>query len=138
MASFHWVRGHQDRNKEVEELPIEAQLNIGADALADKWQEEYYGDYHPIPYAYPACPAQLNINEHCVTSQYRHQLIRAYTEPRYIGYLQYRFRWSDETVQSIAWKSLSLAINRINNPLIMTKICNALLPTATTLKRWKW
>ena len=36
-ALFHWVQGHQDRNKEIDGLPIEAQLNIGADALADKW-----------------------------------------------------------------------------------------------------
>ena len=81
-ASFHWVRGHQDRNKDIDKLPIEAQLNIGADELANEWQEEHYGKYHPIPYVYPTSPAQLIINDHCVTSQYRHQLIQAYTEPQ--------------------------------------------------------
>lgn len=35
-ASFHWVQGHQDRNKDIDKLPIEAQLNFGADALANK------------------------------------------------------------------------------------------------------
>ncbi|MGK3734775.1 MAG: putative phosphodiesterase [Bacillariaceae sp.] len=32
-ASFHWVKGHQDKDKRKEDLPLEAQLNIEADEL---------------------------------------------------------------------------------------------------------
>ena len=35
-ALFHWIQDHQDRNKDIDKLPIEAQLNIGADALANE------------------------------------------------------------------------------------------------------
>ena len=35
-ASFHWVRGYQDRNKAIDKLPVEVQLNIGANELAKK------------------------------------------------------------------------------------------------------
>lgn len=36
-SSFHWVKGHQDQNKNVNELSIEAQLNIAADSYASRW-----------------------------------------------------------------------------------------------------
>ena len=54
----------------ISKRPVEAQLNIGADELANKCQEKHYNEYHPISYAYPASPAQLIINNHAITSQY--------------------------------------------------------------------
>jgi hypothetical protein len=54
-------------------------------------------------------------------------------EPAYIQYLQYRFEWSDWTIQTIAWKCLSLAIQRIHRDVLVTKVCSKLLPTADTL-----
>jgi hypothetical protein len=73
----------------------------------------------------------LSIGGISVTSKYRKQLIRAYVEPEYIEYLQYKFGWSNETITGIAWKCLKLAIQRINRDVLLTKICNDLLPTAT-------
>ena len=34
--SFHLVRGHQDRNKNLEELSVKAQLNVCADKLTGR------------------------------------------------------------------------------------------------------
>ena len=110
-ASLHWVWGPQDIKKAINNLPVEAQLNIGTNEFANKWQDEHHSKYHPILYAYPGSPAQLIINDHAVTCQHWYQLIQVYIEPRYIGHLQYKFRWSNETVQWIAWKSLSFAEN---------------------------
>ena len=122
----------------MEDLPIESQLNIAADSYANEWQEDHVGASFPIPYEYPSSQATLIIQNYAVTSNYRHQLIRAYTEPRYIEFLQETNGWSDNTVQVIAWKSLSLGINRINRTVLVTKICNRLLPTAVNLKKWHW
>ena len=41
-------------------------------------------------------------------------------------------------MNSIAWKCLNLGLKRINREVVLVKICNDLLPTATTLLKWKW
>jgi hypothetical protein len=65
-------------------------------------------------------------------------LIRAYAEPEFIQYLQYRFDWPNETIEIIAWKCLSLAIQQINRDVLITKVCNDLLPTADTLCKMRY
>lgn len=119
----------------MKELLIEVQLNLAADEYAAHWQDLHDGDYFPIPIEYPSTQATLIIQNQAVTSNYRHHLIKAYTEPRYIYYLQGANGWSESTIWSIAWKSLSLGITRINRPVIVTKICNRILPTAVNLKK---
>jgi hypothetical protein len=59
-------------------------------------------------------------------------------EPEYIQYLQYRFEWPNETIEIISWKFLSLAIQRINQDVLITKVCNDFLPTADTLCKMKY
>jgi hypothetical protein len=134
---YVWVKGHQDDDKQYDDLSLEAQLNIDADELAGVFQQQS-GKSRPIVNMLPSCPALLLIRGISVTSNYRKQLIRASVEPTYIQYLQYKFGWSDEVVLAIAWKSLSLAIPRIKRDVIITKICNDLLPTATTLYKRKY
>ena len=53
-----------------------------------------------------------------------------------MDYLQTKYHWSDSTIQSIAWKSLSLAIDRISRNVLLTKICNNILPTFFQLHRF--
>jgi hypothetical protein len=129
---YIWVKGHQDDDSQYKDLSLEAQLNIDADELAGIFQQQS-GKSRPIVHMLPNCPALLLIQGISITSNYRKQLIRASVEPTYIQHLQYKFGWSDEIVTSIAWKRSSLAIPRINRDVILTKICNDLLPTATTL-----
>ena len=131
-ATFKWVKGHQDKKIRKDDLPLEAQLNIEADELAGAYQQTN-GIFRPLVHLLPSCPAMLAIRGISITSNYRKQLIRAYVEPAYIQYLQYRFEWSDSTIQTIAWKCLSLAIQRIRRDVLVTKVCNELLPTAATL-----
>ena len=138
ISSFHWVKGHQDQNKNVKELSIEVRLNIAADSYASQWQEDHVGSYFPIPHEYPSSQAMLIIQNQAITNKYRYHLICADTEPRYIEYLQEKNGWSDNTVQAIAWKSLSLGITRINRPVVVSKICNKILFTAVNLKKWNW
>jgi hypothetical protein len=59
-------------------------------------------------------------------------------EPENIQYLQYRFSWSNEIIEIIAWKCLSLAIQRIDRDVLITKVCNDLLPTADTLYKMRY
>jgi predicted peroxiredoxin len=136
-SSYHWVQGHQDKHTSYDDLSLEAQLNVDADWYAGKYYEES-GNFLPQCTLLPACPAMLSIRDITVTSDYKNQLIRAYTKPRYIEYLQNKFGWSDTVINLIAWKSLSLAVRRINRSVILTKISYDLLPTAETLKKYKY
>jgi hypothetical protein len=96
------------------------------------------GKFRPLLSLLPSCDAMLSIRGISVKSNYRKKLFRAYVEPEYIQYLQYRFEWPNETIEIISWKCLSLAIQQINRDVLITKVCNDLLPTATTLCKMKY
>ena len=136
-ATYSWVRGHQDKHTAYIDLPLEAQLNVDADKFAGDFQMTK-GKFRPLVFLLPSCDAMLSIRGISITSNYRKQLIRAYVEPEYIQYLQYRFGWPNETIEIIAWKCLSLAIQRIDRDVLVTKVCNDLLPTAETLYKMKY
>lgn len=56
-----WVKSHQDDGKPYDELPLKAQLNVDADALADSYILEYPDlDYHTV-IPLPLARAQLQI-----------------------------------------------------------------------------
>ena len=118
-------------------MSTEAILNVEADRLVGKYQGEL-GAYSPITHMYPSSPAVLEINGMTIANNIRHQLIKAYSEPKYIHYLQQKNKWNNKTVNSIAWKCLNLGLKRIDREVVLVKICNDLLPTATTLLKWKW
>ena len=73
-AKYKWVKGHQDSAKAYDDLSLEAQLNVDADALAGEYQEEQR-QFHPMVNILPSCPAMLSIRGISVTSNYKKQLI---------------------------------------------------------------
>ena len=75
-----------------------------------------------------SCPAMLDIKGSSITSKVFHNLVDAYTRPLYMSCVQNKFKWEDTTVKSIAWISLSLALNRIDRPALTTHTC----PICTT------
>jgi hypothetical protein len=136
-ATFSHVKGHQDDAEDISKLSLTAQLNVEADSLA----EEYYSTgFTPNLYAptLPACPAMLVLRGVSITNDYSNQLVRAETEPTYIQYLQQKFNWSNPTTELIAWKALNIGLSRINRQCLAVKVCNDLMPTATTLKKQKY
>ena len=62
---------------------MEATLNVVANKLGVDFQDQL-GAYWPITHMYPSLPAVLEINEMTITSKHMHQLIKTYTEPRYM------------------------------------------------------
>ena len=67
-------------------MSAEAILNVEADRLARKYQDEF-GAYNPITHMYPSLPVVLEINGMTITNNVRYQLIKAYTELKYMRYL---------------------------------------------------
>ena len=50
---------------------------------------------------------------------------------------QHQFQVDHETVSSIAWGSLKVALRRIHGPTLCTKVCNDLFPTNRILYWWE-
>ena len=73
---------HQD-TRSREKKSTEAKLNVEADRLAGLYQDEL-GAYSPTTHMYPSSPAVLEINGMPKTSNIRHQLIKAYSKPKYL------------------------------------------------------
>ena len=84
--SLQHVYGHQD-TRSRETMSAEIILNVKVDRLAGEYQDEL-GAYSPITHMYPSSPAVLEINGIIITSNVQHHLIKAYSEPMYIRYLQ--------------------------------------------------
>lgn len=135
--TFIHVKGHQDKHRKYSELSLYAQLNVDADAsVGDYWEK--LCKYSPVTMLLPACPAVLSICGVSITNDYKRQLENAFTEPRYIDFLQQKYGWSDFIVQSIAWKCLSRALRQIDRQVVLVKLLHDLLPTAKILQKRKW
>ena len=83
----------------------------------------------------PSNNAALIIHGAHVTSNYYNRLIETYTEMNYMSYLCKRFGWKRDVIQDIAWKSLKLAIKKIERPVVMTKLLNRILAVNYIQKR---
>ena len=110
-------------------MSIEAILNVETDRLAGDYEDQF-GTYSPFTYMYPSSPAVLEINGMKIISNVRYQLIKAYTEPKYMQYLQQKNKWNNKTLHSITLKCLNLGLKGIDRKVILVKIYNDLLPTA--------
>ena len=86
----------------------------------------------------PSCPAVLNIRGISTISKIRHQLQRAFIEPRYRSHLQEKCKWSNATTKLIALKFVSVGLNRIGRELLATKASNEIIPTAVIRKKMKY
>lgn len=60
------------------------------------------------------------------------------SNPRYAVHLQEKFGWSTPTTEIIAWKSLSVGIKRIAREVLVTKVCNDIMPTSVSLKKRRY
>ena len=124
--TFNHVKGHQDNKKDFAELSLLAQLNVGADKLA-----ELAYDYAPksskIATVLPRSPAVLVIGGVSITSRYDKRLKLASCKPQYMQYLQEKFGWTNETTNEVDWQALKLGLKRVSRTCLTVKICNDLL-----------
>ena len=116
-SSFQHVYGHEDTRSRGK-VSAEAIQNVEAYQLAGEYQDELYA-YSPITHMYPSLPAVLENNRMTITSNIRHCLIKAYSEPKYIRYFQPKNKWNHKTVNSIAWKCLNLGLKRLDREVVL-------------------
>jgi hypothetical protein len=102
------VKGHQDKEAPVATLPLPAQLNCEADALAIAALLAIPG---PIPQSlvFPSAVCQLDVAAATVTRKVQASLRFSATAPGMAQYLKDRNNWDDETYDSVYWPAFSAA-----------------------------
>lgn len=80
------VKGHQDDHTSYTDLPLDAQLNVDADAEAGYYQCTF-PRHRPIIPRLPSNSVQLHISGNVICSKLKQQIREAYTVPPYKQYL---------------------------------------------------
>jgi hypothetical protein len=62
----NWIKGHQDEDTPYDELPLQAQLNCDADALAEEYLREATIDFTKTPIM-PTSGCQLHLPQGTIT-----------------------------------------------------------------------
>ena len=130
------IKGHQDTNTAVHTLPLEATLNVQADALA--------GDYlrqNPAPrtrcHMFPNTHAHLHLNDSTITYRYALRIRNAECDPPMVAYLKEKYQWTDAIFDSINWTVHGKAVrSQHHRKTHITKLVHDILPTNKVQHRW--
>jgi hypothetical protein len=84
-------------------LPLSAQLNVDADALAGAYRQpvNLSSDPHPL---LPSTGAQLVIQDKLITGRFPSRICEAASGPELMGYLRNRNHWTQRE-----WNSIDLS-----------------------------
>ncbi len=129
------VKRHQDDHSDYYNLPRPAQLNCDADVLATRELKEYPTTCNLVPLL-PAAKVQLSLCGRTVTRNLPATIRRQHGLRLLKTYLHERFRWRNNTIESIHWEAFSKAFRaRYKFRSFNFKNCFRLLPTGKTLHR---
>ena len=130
------VKGHQNRVHRVRELPLPAQLNIEADALAAQYLHQ---SPHPNREVllFPNAHVHLQFGNSTVTYRYSQRLRNAEHDRITIPYLKQKYQWTDQVFDSINWEVHEKAVRSQRLHLLHTvKLVHDILPTNKVQHRW--
>ena len=98
------IKGHQDRERDYDRLPLLAQLNVDADAIANRYQKDY-GSLRPDVLITQWAGVHLILATGTVTSHYksaiRHHVSAAPLQEQLLN----RNQWSQQTFKTINWSA---------------------------------
>ena len=77
----------------------------------------------------------LDIKGVGITSNLFYHLVREHTKAALLKQIQSKEKWDDETAAAVSWQSTSLAVKRIDREVVITKVCNGILPTMKVLNK---
>ena len=129
------IKGHQDRTRTYDRLPLLAQLNVDADDLANKYQRDH-GLHQPEVLFTRWAGAHLVLPCGTVTSHYVATIrYQASAEPLR-AHLRARNQWSPATLEHINWKAHGASIrHHMHRRTHIIKLVNGILPTNARLHR---
>jgi hypothetical protein len=124
----NWIKGHQDKDTPYDELPLQAQLNCDADALAEEYLREAIIDFTKMPIM-PTSGCQLHLPQGTITHGIKRELKFARSVPPLKEKLKLKHCWSDEEIDDINWAAHGRALRRHDKRReTMVKYLNDILP----------
>ena len=136
-AAIH-VKGHQDNHAPTNELSWEAQLNVYADRLATEALMAQLGDDQPATcLPLPGCNSFLIHHSQCTMSKYKQTLHNAIPEKDFKECMKGRFKWDQETLESVNWEAFRRATNKLKPEMraFVTKLIVRWLPVGARMHR---
>jgi hypothetical protein len=121
------VEGHQDDDQPTHLLPLPAQLNCEADALATQALEAIPTPIPIVP-VFPSAICQLDIRDATITRRHASALRWAATTPAMVAYLCARNDWTQTVYDSVCWSAFSTARNTLISPRFAPNFCHRHLP----------
>jgi hypothetical protein len=129
------IKGHQDERCEFHRLPLLAQLNVEADALATKYQQNH-ATFQPYVLFTKWAGVHLVLPTGTVTSKYESALRYQASAQPLKEYIRHRNNWSVTICETINWTahgtSLRSYLNRKTN---LIKLVHGILPINSNLHR---
>jgi hypothetical protein len=129
------VLGHQDNDMAYNDLPLDAQMNTQADALATMELEEYSTPFHHVPFN-PESRVMFSINGIAVTRRLETTIRTHARLPALRTYYNDSLKWDDRTFDAIDWDVFGGVYSKMRKRRnFITKFCTYHLPTGDRLNR---
>ena len=133
--SFQYVRGHQDRTKAYDRLPLLAQLNVDADEMANRYQQDHGKSRTTI---LPTATSGVNLNtaDGSITKRIAVTVGHQATAPALIQHIRHRYQWTEHEFNSVNWSAHGSALRgRMEKRTHLIKLVHGILPTGKHLHR---
>jgi hypothetical protein len=131
------VKAHQDDAGSFEELTVESQLNVRADALAKDYNATSTHKASAVP-RLPCNAAQLHCQGQTVTSRYRQTVRREALTPAIREYIMTRNHWTNVEMDMIHWESHGQAVKKnFLHRTFLIKFLHDKLPVGKVIAQYK-
>ena len=132
---LQYVKGHQDNDTPYQRLSIMSQLNVDADKLATRYQEEF-GMSRPHVLMSPNAGAYLLLNDGIVTANFDAVIRYAATAPGLREYIKVKNHWNETIMRHINWDAHAKAMkSSIKRRIHFSKLVHDCLPTHSMQNR---
>ena len=133
--TLKYIKAHQDDKIPYAQLPLNAQLNVDADNLADEFQDQH-GCYRPTILMMPHTRVLIHLSTGSITAHFARTLRNAYCGPPLLQHMMEKNHWSDATTTSINWEAHGSCLSKqLNRNCHYTKLVHDLLPTHSWLNK---
>jgi hypothetical protein len=112
--SCNHVKGHQDANTAVADLPWEAQMNCHADACATDYLENWSEPSKIVPFV-PASKVSLAIDGAAITRNAARRLRLAASSPALKKHIMSKNGWNDWIFHSVEWDAQAKALGTLEH-----------------------
>jgi len=109
------IKGHQDQNSNLADLPKEAQLNVACNEQARDNLESFPINFKPHP-SLPATSPHLRIEQQTIVRQLSAYMQEYARLPAYHHYLTKKFKWPPGTTHQIEWQTIELMLRCLTPP----------------------